>query len=147
MAITTALTTSFKRELMEAKHNFLAAGNTFKLALIKPAAAGTYGAASTNYSDITGNSDEASGSGYSSGGAALTSVDPTTSGTTAYGDFNDLTFSTVTLSAIGSMIYNSTNGNRAVILNDFGATYTATAGDFTIVFPAPAAATAIIRLA
>jgi hypothetical protein len=148
MAITTALPTTFKKELLEGKHNFLnSGGNAFKAALIKNSHAGTYGAASTNYSDITGSSDEASGTGYSAGGAALTNVDPTTSGTTAYTDFADLSWSSASFSADGCMIYNTTNSNRAVYLGDFGGTQTVVTGTFTLVFPTPDASNAIIRIA
>lgn len=146
--LTQALCTSFKVELMQALHNFTAStGNVFKLALFKAGASivGTYGAATTNYSQMT--SDEASGTGYSAGGAALTNVTPTSSGTTAFNDFNDLVFSTVTITTRGAMIYNSTNGSRAVCILDFGGDKTATAGDFTIQFPTPDATNAIIRLA
>lgn len=148
MAITTAIPTSFKKELFEAKHNFLASGgNSFKAALIKASHSGTYGAASTNYSDITGNSDEASGTGYAAGGSALTNVDPTTSGTTAFIDFADLSWSSASFSADGVMIYNDTNGDRAVYVGDFGGTQTVVAGTFTLQFPTPDASNAIIRIA
>jgi hypothetical protein len=148
MAATTAMATSFKSELMQALHNFLlTGGNTFKLALIKVGMAGTYGAASTNYSNITGNTDEAAGTNYSAGGGTLTRIDPTTSGTTAFTDFADLVFSTVTISAVACMIYNSTSGSRCVSVHDFGGTKTATAGDMTIQFPTPDASNAILRLA
>jgi hypothetical protein len=148
MAITTAMTTTFKKELLEAKHNFLATGgNTFKIALIKASEAGTYGTGSTNYSDITGNSDEASGTGYSAGGNTLTNVDPATSGTTAYTDFPDTSWSGATISTNGCMIYNSTNSNRAVSVHSFGGTQTVTAGTLTLVFPTPDATNAIIRIA
>lgn len=148
MAATTAMCTSFKRELLEQIHNFLnSGGDTHKIALIKPSMAGTYGAASTNYSNITGNSDEASGTGYSAGGSTLTRVDPATSGTTAYTDFADVVLSTATLSADAAMIYNSSESNKAVSVHDFGGTKTATAGDFTLQFPTPDASNAILRLA
>ena len=142
MAITTAMATSFKSELMQALHNFLlSGGNTFKLALYTSSA--TMSAATTAYSAT----NETSGTGYSAGGGTLTRIDPTTSGTTAYTDFADLTFSTATITARGSLIYNSTNSNRAVVINDFGAEKTSTAGDFTIVFPTADASNAIIRIA
>ena len=148
MAATTALCTSFKKELLEAKHNFLlTGGSTFKLALIKASMAGTYGAASTNYSDITGNSDEASGTNYTAGGANLTRIDPSVSGTTALTDFADLTFLTVTITARAAMIYNSSQSNRAVSIHDFGADKSASGGDFVITFPAADASNAIIRVA
>lgn len=149
MAATTALCSSFKQELLEARHNFLlSGGNTFKLALIIPSMAGTYGAASTNYSDITGNSDEvANGNGYTTGGPTLTRIDPALSSTTAYTDFADVTLSTSTFSARASMIYNTTSANRAVCINDFGSTKTASGGDFVITFPTADASNAIIRIA
>lgn len=148
MAITTAMSTSFKSELMQALHNFLlTGGNTFKLALIKPSMAGTYGAASTNYSNITGNTDETTGTGYTAAGNTLTRVDPTTSGTTAFTDFADTSWTSATFSADGCMIFNSTNGNRAVGVWDFGGTKSVTNGTFTIQFPTPDATNAIIRIA
>jgi VCBS repeat-containing protein len=142
MAITTAMCTSFKQELMEAKHNFLASGgNTFKLALYTSSA--TLGASTTAYTTA----NETSGTGYSAGGGTLTNINPTTSGTTAFTDFADITFSNATITANGALIYNSTNSNRAVCALAFGSDKTSTAGDFTIQFPAAAASTAIIRIA
>jgi hypothetical protein len=148
--LTQALCTSFKVELMQALHNFTAStGNAFKMALFKAGASivGTYGAATTNYSDMTGNSDEVTGTGYSAGGVTLTNVTPTSSGTTAFNDFADAVYSAVTITTRGALIYNSTNGNRAVCVLDFGADKSATAGDFTVIFPTPDASNAIIRLA
>lgn len=148
MAATTAMCTSFKSELMQALHNFLlTGGNTFKIALIKSGMAGTYGAASTNYSNITENSDEASGTGYTAGGATLTRVDPTTSGTTAYTDFADVSWSSATISSAAAMIYNTTSSNRSVSVHDFGGTITSTNGTFQVTFPTPDASNAILRLA
>ena len=142
MAITQAMCTSFKKELLEAKHNFLASGgNSFKLALYTSSA--TLGAATTAFT-TTG---QATGTNYTSGGAALTNVNPTSSGTTGFTDFADLTFGTATITARGCMIYNDTNADRSVATIDFGGDKTSTAGDFTIVFPAAAASTAIIRIA
>ena len=143
MAITSTLTTSFKKELMEAKHNFLASGgNSFKLALYTSSA--TLGATTTAFT-TTG---QASGTNYTSGGAALTNINPTSSGTTAFTDFADLTFGTATITARGCMIYNDTAaGDPSVATIDFGGDKTSTAGDFTIVFPAAASSTAIIRIA
>jgi hypothetical protein len=143
MAITSTLTTSFKKELLEAKHNFLASGgNSFKLALYTSSA--TLGAATTAYT-TTG---QATGTNYTAGGAALTNVDPTSGGTTGFTDFNDLVFGTATITARGCLIYNDTAaGDPAVAAIDFGGDKTSTAGDFTIVFPAAAASTAIIRIA
>jgi hypothetical protein len=142
MAITSTLTTSFKKELLEGKHNFLASGgNSFKLALYTSSA--TLGATTTAFT-TTG---QASGTNYTSGGAALTNINPTSSGTTGFTDFADLTFGTATITARGCMIYNDTNADRSVATIDFGGDKTSTAGDFTIVFPAAAASTAIIRIA
>ena len=141
MAISQAMCTSFKKELMTATHNFTAASNVFKLALYTSSA--SLGAGTTAYTS----SNEASGTGYTAKGAFLTSVTPTTSGTTALTDFNDLTFSTATITARGCMIYNSSDNNKSVATIDFGGDKTSTAGDFTIVFPAAASSTAIIRIA
>ena len=143
MAITQAMCTSFKKELLEAKHNFLASGgNTFKLALYTSSA--TMTAATTAYST----SQEASGTNYTAGGAALTNVNPTSSGTTAFTDFADLTFGTATVTARGCMIYNDTaSGDPAVAVFDFGGDKTSTAGSFTIQFPTADASNAIIRIA
>ena len=142
MAITSTLTTSFKKELLLGNHNFTnSSGDTYKLALYTSSA--TLGATTTSFT-TTG---QASGTNYSSGGGTLTNVTPTSSGTTAFCDFNDLTFGTATITARGCMIYNSSDSNKSVATIDFGGDKTSTAGDFTIVFPAAAAATAIIRIA
>ena len=142
MAISSTLTTSFKKELLEAKHNFLASGgNSFKLALYTSSA--TLGASTTAYSTT----NEASGTNYTAGGAALTNVNPTSSGTTGFTDFSDLTFSNATVTARGCLIYNDTNSDRAVASIDFGGDKTSTAGDFTIIFPTADASNAIIRIA
>jgi len=143
MAITSTLTTSFKKELLTATHNFATNGNAFKLALYTSSA--TLGATTTAFT-TTG---QASGTNYTSGGATLTKVTnfPTSSGTTGFTDFTDLTFNTATITARGCMIYNDTNSDKSVATIDFGGDKTSTAGDFTIVFPAAAASTAIIRIA
>jgi len=142
MAITSTLTTSFKVELLTATHNFTnSTGNSFKLALYTSSA--TLGATTTAFT-TTG---QASGTNYSSGGSALVNVTPSSTGTTAVTDFNDLTFSTATITARGCMIYNDTNSDKSVATIDFGGDKTSTAGDFTVVFPAKAASTAIIRIA
>lgn len=135
--------TSFKKELMEAKHNFLlSGGDTFKLAMYDNSASFT--AATTAYTT----SNEVSGTGYSAGGGTLTRIDPSSSGTTAFTTFSDLTFSTATVTARGALIYNDTaTGDPTVIVLDFGADKTSTAGDFTIQFPTADASTAIIRIA
>lgn len=141
MAITSTLTTSFKVELLKGNHDFDTGADTFKLALYTSSA--TLGATTTSFT-TTG---EASGTNYTSGGANLTNVTPTSSGTTAFTDFADLTFGTATITARGCMIYNSSDANKSVATIDFGGDKTSTAGDFTIVFPAAAASTAIIRIA
>jgi len=143
MAITTAMCTSFKKELLEAKHNFLASGgNTFKLALYTSSA--TLDASTTAYSAT----NEVSGTGYTATGAALTNVNPTSSGTTGFTDFDDLTFSSSTITANGALIYNDTaSGDPAVCSLAFGGDKTSTSGDFTIQFPTADASNAIIRIA
>ena len=145
MAITTAMCTSFKAELLGGIHDLDT--HTIKLALIKSSMSGTYNAATTNYSDVTGNSDEASGTNYSAGGQNLDSPAITTSGTTAMVDFADEVFSNVTTSADGCIIYNSSASNKAICVIDIGGTVSATAGDLTIEFPAVGTSTAVIRVA
>jgi len=134
--------TSFKKELLEATHNFSASGgNSFKLALYTNSASFT--ASTTAYTT----SNEASGTNYTAGGAALTNIAPTTTGTTAFTDFADLTFSNVTITARGALIYNDTNSDKSVVVLDFGADKTVTTGEFKIVFPTADATNAIIRIA
>jgi|TARA_R110000796_G_scaffold41461_8_gene102615 hypothetical protein len=142
MAISQAMCTSFKQEILVGTHNFTASsGNTFKLALYTSSA--SLGAATAAYTS----SNEASGTNYSATGSALTSVTPTTAGTTAFCDFSDLTFSNVSITARGALIYNDTQSDKSVCVLDFGSDKTATAGDFTIVFPTADASNAIIRIA
>ena len=156
MAISQAVCTSFKQELLQGIHNFTngsgggtttstGSGNTFKLALYTSSA--SLGASTTAFTT----SNEASGTGYSSGGSALTNVTPTTSSTTALTDFADLTFSSSSITARGAMIYNSSNtagsADRAVLILDFGADKSSSNGDFTIQFPTADASNAIIRIA
>ena len=145
MAITTAMCTSFKQELLGGVHDLDT--HTIKLALIKNGMSGTYGAATTNYSDVTGNSDESSGTNYTAGGQNLDSAAIAVSGTTAHVDFADEVFSNVTTSAAGCIIYNSSASNKAICVIDFGGTVSATAGDLTIEFPAADASNAVIRIA
>ena len=114
--------------------------------LIKPSPTGSYGAATTNYSTVTGNSDEASGTGYSAGGQNLDSASISLSGSTAFVDFADEVFSTLTISAAGALIYNASQSNKAIAVFNFGSTVTATNGDFTIVFPTADASNAVIRI-
>ena len=142
MAISTAMCTSFKQEILVGTHNFTAtSGNTFKLALYTSSA--SLGASTTAYTT----SNEVSGTGYTAAGAALTSVTPTTSGTTALCDFSDLTFSSSTITANGALIYNDTQSDKAVCTLAFGGDKTSTAGDFTIQFPTADASNAILRIA
>ena len=143
MAITQAMATSFKKELLEGKHNFLlSGGNDFKLALYTSSA--TMSASTTAYTTT----NEASGTNYTAKGASLTRINPTTSGTTAFTDFADLTFGTATITARGCMIFNDTaSGDPTVAVFDFGGDKTCTAGTFTIQFPTADASDAILRLA
>ena len=145
MAITTAMCTSFKSELLGGTHDLDT--DSIKLALIKASPTGTYGAATTNYSDVTGNSDEASGTGYTAGGQVLDSVTISTDGTTAIIDIADEVFTSATISADGCIIYNTNASNAAIAVIDFGGTKTSTNGDYTIQFPAADASNAIIRIA
>ena len=138
------LCTSFKKELMEAKHNFTAASDVFKLALYDNSASFT--AATTAYTS----SNEISGTNYTAKGNFLTSVTPSIpSGTTAITDFADEIFSNVTISSVrGALIYNeSVSGDPSVCVLDFGGDKSASSGDFTIVFPTADASSAIIRIA
>tara|TARA_R100001082_G_scaffold93168_1_gene59934 strand:+ start:2166 stop:2597 length:432 start_codon:yes stop_codon:yes gene_type:complete len=143
MAITTAMCTTFKKEILEAVHNFKnSGGSTFNLALYTSSA--SLGASTTAYTT----SNEISGTGYTAKGAALTRVDPSNDGTTAITDFSDLTFSSSTLTARGALIFNdSASGDPSVCALDFGADKSSSSGDFTIQFPAADASNAIIRIA
>lgn len=145
MAITTAMCTSFKQELLGGVHDLDT--DILKLALIKDTPAGTYGAATTNYSDVTGNTDEASGTNYVAGGQQLDGATISVEGTTAIVDFTDEVFANVTVAADGCIIYNTSQGNKAICVIDFGGTVSATAGDLTIEFPAADASNAVIRIA
>ena len=149
ITITTAMPTSFKVELFKGVHNFTAStGDTFKIALLKATAAGTgtFGAATTNYSNLS--TDElGSGSGYTTGGNTLTKVTPTTSGTTGFTDFADTTWTSATFTTCGALIYNTSSTNRACAVLSFGGDQQVSSGDFQIQFPAAAASTAIIRIA
>jgi hypothetical protein len=144
MAITTAMCNSFKQELLGGVHDLDT--DTLKVALIKETPSGTYGAATTNYSDVTGGSDEATGTNYTAGGQALDSPVISLSGGTAFVDFADEVFSNLTISADGAIIYNASQGNKAIAVFDFGGTVTSTSGDFTIVFPTADASNAVIRI-
>jgi hypothetical protein len=147
MAITSALCTSFKKELLEGKHDFNAtSGDTFKIALYTSSA--SLGAATTDYTS----SDEVTGTGYTAGGVALTNIDPTSSGTTAFIDFADATWANATITAAGALIYNTTTDGgtgttNAVAVISFGGDKTSTNGDFVVQFPTADASNAIVRIA
>ena len=151
MAIAQAMCTSFKKELLEGVHNFKnSGGDTFKLALYAEGSGGkssttaTLGATTTAF--VTTGEVASSGT-YATGGGSLTRVDPTTSGTTAFTDFSDLSFTTATITAMGALIYNSSDSNKAVAVLDFTSNKSSTAGTFTIQFPTADASNAIIRIA
>ena len=141
MAIYQTMCTSFKAEVAQGLHNFTrTTGNVFKLALY--VATADLSASTTVYTA----SGEASGTNYTAGGIALTNITPTTSGTTGYWSFDNVTFSNVSLSCAGALIYNSTNQNRAVCVLSFGNTIVKSASDLTITFPAPGATDAVLRI-
>ena len=142
MAIIQTLTTSFKVELAQGLHNFTTGtGDVFKLALYTANA--DLGASTTAYTTA----GEVSGTNYSSGGIALTNVTPSFQGTTAYWSFEDATFTNVTLTTNGALIYNTTNGNRSVCVLNFGLNITKTAANLVITFPVDDATNAIMRIA
>lgn len=150
--VTTAFPTSFKGELPQAFHNFtITTGNVFKFALIKVGPAGTYGAASVNYSDITGNTDEVpNGSGYTTLGFAWTAAQnltPAISGTGAYWQWSvNANWTAASFSTIGGMIYNSSSSNKAVYVGSFGGTQTVTSGTLTLVQPSNGVGTSLLQL-
>lgn len=142
MAISTSMTTSFKSGLLSGLHDFdNPGGNTFKIALYTSSA--TLGASTTAYSAT----NEITGTNYTAGGNTLTSVSPTTSGTTAYVDFADTTWSSSTITANGALIYNANSSNASVVTLAFGSDKSSSNGDFVIVFPTANATAAIIRIA
>ena len=145
MAITSAICTSFKVELLKGVHDFTATtGDTFKIALYdSDATLGAGTTAFTNSEEIT----NTSGTAYTSGGATLTSVTPVADSTTAVCDFADVSYSSASFTANGALIYNSSATNAAVCAIAFGSDKTATNGTFTIQFPTANATNAIIRLA
>ena len=145
MANTSAICNSFKTEILKAVHNFTAStGNTFKIALFTSSA--TLGAGTTAYT-ATG-MNEMSGTGYTAGGKALTSVTPSLDSTTACCDFDDISWTSATFTANACLIYNdSASGDPAVCAVAFGGDKAVSSGTFTIQFPAKAATTAIVRIA
>ncbi|MBN9265958.1 MAG: hypothetical protein J0I75_15595 [Hyphomicrobium sp.] len=142
MAITTAMQTSFKKEMLEGVHNFKnSGGDTIKVALFTSSA--TLDASTTAYSTT----NEVSGTGYSAGGNTLTRVDPASSGTTAFTDFADTNWSTATITARGCQHYNNTDSDKSIITNDFGSDKSSSGGTFTLTYPTADASNAIIRIA
>ena len=141
MAIVQTMCTSFKAEVAQALHNFTTGtGNVFKLALY--VATANLGADTTVYTS-TG---EASGTNYTAGGIALTNITPLAANGTGYWSFDDATFSNVTLTCAGALIYNSTNGNRAVCVLNFGQTITKTASNLVVTFPPMGATDSVLRI-
>jgi hypothetical protein len=151
MAISQAMTTSFKVEILDGVHNFgsgviraSTAADVFKIALYTSSA--TLDATTTVYSST--NEVSNSGTNYTTGGKTLTiSQAPTYTSTTAWLDFDDITWDSATITANGALIYNETQGNKAVAVLAFGGDKTSTAGNFTIQFPAATSTTAILRIA
>jgi len=137
MAITQAMCTSFKSEILQEGHQM--ATDTIKLALFTSSA--SLGEGTTAYST----SNEVSGTGYTAGGVTLTSTTVSTSGTTAFFDADDPEFTSASFTARGALIYNSSNSNKAIAVLDFGGDFTVSSGTFKIVFPA-AGTNAIIRI-
>lgn len=134
---------AFKSELLSGTHNFANGGNSFKIALYTDISG--FSTSSTAYT--TSNEVSSSGTSYTAGGNALDSQAVAVASNVAHVDFADEVFSSVTLSAVGAVIYNDTNSDKLVVVLDFGGTKTATNGDFTIQFPAAGASTSIIRIA
>tara|TARA_R100001377_G_scaffold21430_1_gene11323 strand:- start:1299 stop:1727 length:429 start_codon:yes stop_codon:yes gene_type:complete len=141
MAITQAMCSSFKQEILVGTHNFTnTSGNAFKIALYTSSA--TINATTTAYNST----NEASGTGYTSTGNAVVAATPVLSGTTALVDFADVTWGSSSITARGALIYNDTQSDKAVIVLDFGSNKTSSSGDFTVQFPAADASNAIIRI-
>lgn len=144
--------TSFKTELPQAIHNFtITTGNVFDVALVKVSPTGTYGAATTNYSNLTGNSDEvANGSGYTTGGFAWTAAQnltPTSTSTTAWWQWSvNPSWTSATFSTTGCIIYNSSASNKSVYVGDFGGTQTVTSGTLTLIQPTANSSSALLRI-
>lgn len=136
MSITTAVCDSYTQEVLGGLH---LTTDAYKVALIKPSSVGVYGAATTNYSNLT--TDEVSGTGYTAGGVALTGAATALAAGVATLDFNDASWTTASFSAAGALIYNTTRGNAAVCVLDFGGTFTVTAGTFTLPIDRPVRAT------
>ena len=142
MAITQTLTTSFKKELFEAVHNFTS--HTIKIALYDSTA--TLNADTTTYSDGDTGQVSNDAAGYDTGGKELTKVAPASSGTTAFIDFSDITWTSSTFTARGALIYNSSASNKAIAVLDFGSDKTTSNSTFTVTFPAGNSTNAIVRI-
>ena len=142
--ITTAMCNSFKQELLGGVHDLDT--HSLKIALIKPSPTGSFSKATTNYTDLTANSDEATGTNYSAGGQVLDSPVISLSGDTALVDFADEVFSNLTITAAGALLYNSSASNKAIAVFSFGSNVASTAGDFTVIFPTADASNAVIRI-
>lgn len=138
MAISQALCSSFKQQILLGEHDLDT--DVIKLALYTSAA--TLSAATTVYST----SDEVVGTGYTAGGNTLTGATVSLSGTTAFVDFSDTTWTTATITARGALMYNSSKSNKAIAVLDFGSDKTSTAGDFTVQMPTNDASSAIVRI-
>ena len=139
MAITAAVCNSYKQEILQGTHT---SADTYKIALYTSAA--TLDATTTAYAAT----NEVSGTGYTAGGATLSGFTVSGSGSTAWLDFTtDPTWAAATITARGALIYNSSKANKAVCVLDFGSDVSSTAATFTVTFPAPAASTALVRVA
>ena len=144
MSITTAVCNTFKQELLGGIHDLDT--DSIKIALLKTSPTGTYNATTTNYSDVTDNSDEALGVGYVAGGNTLANPSISLSGSTAIVDYDNTTWTSVTVSADGCLIYNASKSGKAIAVIDFGGTKFSVADDFIISFPTADASNAIIRI-
>ena len=142
--ITTAMCNSFKQELLGGVHDLDT--HSLKIALIKPSPTGNFNKSTTNYSELTGSSDEATGTNYSAGGQVLDSPVISLSGDTAIVDFADEVFSNLTITAAGALLYNTSASNKAIAVFSFGSNVASTAGDFTVIFPTADASNAVIRI-
>jgi len=141
MSIVQAVCTSFKKELFTGTHNFTAdTGDTFKMALYTSDA--SLGASTTAYTTT----EEVVGTGYTAGGTTLTNITPSSSGTTAYIDFDNATWPSSTITARGALIYNSSQSNKAVAVIDFGTDKASSSSTFTVSFPVADSSTAIIKI-
>ena len=134
----------FEEELLNKEHDINS--DTIKIALIKSGESGTYNASTTNYSNVTGNSDEASGAGYSAGGVTLQNANLQTSGEVAFVDFDDVSWTSSTISASGAIIYNSSVSNIAIAVLSYGVTVSSSSGTFTLTMPTNNSSNALLRL-